>query len=188
MPRPVRVISPETASVLREILVGAVERGLGKDARGSGYTVGGKTGTAQKVGEGGYLEGKRYIASFVGFAPAEDPVLVLLIIVDEPRPIYGGGPVCGPAFARIVKQVLALEGVSAPGGATARLVRASSPAVPCSNASDVGSPLNLLGLNARRAAAALAARGVPAEIHGGGRVIAVATGGGALSVRLADSR
>ncbi|HUT99197.1 MAG TPA: penicillin-binding protein 2 [bacterium] len=187
-PRPRRVISPETAAALREILIGAVERGLGKDARGSGYTIGGKTGTAQKVGEGGYLEGKHYIASFIGFAPAQDPALVLLIIVDEPRPIYGGGPVCGPAFARIVRQVLALEGVSAPGGATARLVRADSPEVPCSTPSAAGSPLNLLGLNARKAAAVLAARGVPVEMHGSGRVVAVSTGGDALSVQLAGSR
>ncbi len=195
-PRPTRVISPETAAALREILVGAVERGLGKDARGSGYTVGGKTGTAQKVGEEGYLAGKRYIASFVGFAPAQDPALVLLIIVDEPKPIYGGGPVCGPAFARIVKQVLALEGVSAPGGATARLVRADSPEVPCAAAPAAGSPLNLLGLNARKAASALAAGGVPessthrwrVEMYGSGRVAAVSTGGSILSVRLAGSR
>jgi cell division protein FtsI/penicillin-binding protein 2 len=187
-PRPRRVISSETAAALREILVGAVERGLGKDARGSGYTVGGKTGTAQKVGNGGYLAGKRYIASFVGFAPAENPALVLLIIIDEPTPIYGGGPVCGPAFARIVKQVLALEGVSAPGGAIARLVRAPTPEVPRSTAPTDGSPLNLLGLNARKAAVALAARGVPVEMYGCGRVTAVSTGGETLSIRLTGSR
>lgn len=187
-PRPTRVISPETAAALREILVGAVERGLAKDAKGSGYTVGGKTGTAQKVGERGYLAGKHYIASFIGFAPAQDPVLVLLIIVDEPSPIYGGGPVCGPAFARIVKQVLALEGVSAPGGATARLVRADSPEVPCTAAPAAGSPLNLLGLNARKAASALASGGVPVEMYGSGRVAAVSTDGDTLSVRLAGSR
>ncbi|MCX7021910.1 MAG: penicillin-binding protein 2 [bacterium] len=147
-PHPRRVISPETAAALREILVGSVERGLGKDALGSGYTVGGKTGTAQKIGEMGYLAGKRYIASFIGFAPAQDPALVLLIIVDEPRPIYGGGPVCG----------------------------------------DVGNPLNLLGLNARRTAAALAARGAPVEMRGSGRVVSVSNGVDALSVRLAGSR
>jgi TRAP-type uncharacterized transport system substrate-binding protein len=84
--------------------------------------------------------------------------------------------------------VLALEGVSAPGGATARLVRADSPEVPCTAAPAAGSPLNLLGLNARKAASALAAGGVPVEMYGSGRVASVSTGGDNLSVRLAGSR
>ena len=186
--RPKRVINPQTAAALRDILVGAVEDGLAKAAQGSGYTVAGKTGTAQKVGSGGYLPGRRYIASFVGFAPAHSPALVLAIIIDEPRPIYGGGALCGAAFARIVKQVLALEGVSAPGGLVARLVRADTPEVPRSSAPVEGSPLDLLGLNARQAAAALSARGQPAEMHGSGRVSSVSTTEAGAVVRLGPGR
>jgi cell division protein FtsI/penicillin-binding protein 2 len=181
--KPKRVISPQTADHIRDILVGTVERGLAKQAGGSGYTVGGKTGTAQKVGEGGYLEGKRYIASFVGFAPAENPELVLLIIIDEPRPIYGGGPVCGPAFSRIVKQVLALEGVSAPDGLTARLVRTSTPEAPRPTTSEAGEGFNPLGLNAREAAAFFSARGQPCEMSGSGRVAAASTDGSRVQLK-----
>jgi cell division protein FtsI (penicillin-binding protein 3) len=180
-----RVISAETAAELREILVDTVERGLAVDAGGSGYRVGGKTGTAQKIGPGGYLDGNRYIASFVGFAPAADPRLVLLVVLDEPRPIYGGGPTCGPAFARIVRQVLALEGVPAPGALSARVVRADTPDL-LRRSAPVDGELELLGLDARRAAALISAAGLRAEFHGCGTVSAVEPDEDKLIVHLED--
>ncbi len=186
--KPVRVISQQTAAQLREILIETVEHGLAKEAGGSGYTVGGKTGTAQKVGKNGYLDGNRYIASIIGFAPADDPRLVLLIIIDEPRPIYGGGPVCGPAFSRIVKQVLALEGVSAPGGLTARLVRANSPEIPRPSLPADGEGVNLIGLNVREAAAVLSVRTLSAELYGSGRVAVVSSDADGTIVLVEASR
>ncbi len=185
---PVRVVSQRTAAQLRKILVETVEHGLAKEAGGSGYTVGGKTGTAQKVGRNGYMDGKRYIASFIGFAPAEDPRLVLLIIIDEPRPVYGGGPVCGPAFSRIVKQVLALAGVSAPGGLTARLVRAKSPEKPHLSVPADGDGVSLIGLNVREAVSVLSARALNVELYGSGRVAAVSPAKDGTLVRVEASR
>ena len=71
-----------------------------------GYTVCGKTGTAQKTdGSGTYAKGK-YIASFVGFAPAEDPAVAILVVVDEPRGKYYGGTVAGPVFRKIAQETL----------------------------------------------------------------------------------
>lgn len=108
------VLSPDVASKMREYLIAVVDEGTGKLAKIRGYPVAGKTGTAQKVipGKRGYARGK-YVASFVGFAPADDPRIVVLVVVDEPRNGYFGGVVAAPAFARITEQVLAYLGVPA---------------------------------------------------------------------------
>lgn len=106
-PRPLRrVISPDTAEKLTEILIGVVEKGTGKAARLKGYRVAGKTGTAQKAGVGGYAPDK-FIASFVGYLPAEDPQIAILVVVDEPQGTYYGGRVAAPVFRRVAEQVMA---------------------------------------------------------------------------------
>ncbi|MBE3581853.1 MAG: stage V sporulation protein D, partial [Thermoanaerobacteraceae bacterium] len=79
-----QVISPGTAETLRKLLEGVVSEGTGRNAYIPGYRVAGKTGTAQKAGPGGYMEG-RYVASFVGFAPADNPRVLALVVVDEPQ-------------------------------------------------------------------------------------------------------
>ncbi|MDW8103396.1 MAG: penicillin-binding protein 2 [Armatimonadota bacterium] len=109
-----QVLSPEVAAQMRRYLQAVVEEGTGKLARVTGYTVAGKTGTAQKVipGRRGYAPGK-YVASFVGFAPVEQPRIVVLVLVDEPRNGYYGGAVAAPAFARMTERVLAYLGVPA---------------------------------------------------------------------------
>lgn len=101
-----RVISEDTASVMRDILMGVIERGTGKKARLKMYTAAGKTGTAQKVEEGGRYSHSKFIASFLGFAPAVDPKVVILVMVDEPGPVYYGGTVAAPVFGRIAEEVL----------------------------------------------------------------------------------
>lgn len=108
------VLSPEIAGKMREYLEAVVDEGTGKLARVRGYKIAGKTGTAQKVipGRRGYASGK-YIASFVGFAPADDPRIVALVVVDEPHNGYFGGVVVAPAFAQITERVLAYLGVPA---------------------------------------------------------------------------
>lgn len=102
-PEPVTVVSPRTAHLMTSILEGVVERGTGKNAAVDGWRVAGKTGTARKYIEGvGYSRAK-YYASFVGFAPVEDPQVVLLVVVDSPtKGLYYGGQAAAPVFQRIL--------------------------------------------------------------------------------------
>ena len=98
MGRPIR---PEVARKVREMLVGVTEEGgTGKRASVHGYSIGGKTGTAQKAVPGGYSS-TDYYASFVGFVPAREPVFSVLVSVERPRPQHTGGFVSAPAFAKI---------------------------------------------------------------------------------------
>ncbi|MGH3010700.1 MAG: peptidoglycan D,D-transpeptidase FtsI family protein [Gaiellaceae bacterium] len=101
-----RVISATTARQLTKMLRRVVEEGSGTTAQVDGYRVAGKTGTAAKPDpEGGYSE-TRYVASFVGFAPAKRPELVVLVTVDEPRGAIWGGTVAAPPFAEIMEFAL----------------------------------------------------------------------------------
>ena len=100
-----KAISPMTACRMRNLLMGVVERGTGKKAKPSDYTAGGKTGTAQKIENGTYSHGK-FVASFIGFAPAEKPVLSVVVCVDEPHPAYYGGDVAAPVFKNVVDESL----------------------------------------------------------------------------------
>jgi cell division protein FtsI (penicillin-binding protein 3) len=99
-----RVVSRETAEALREILSVAVADGTGTGAQIPGYRVAGKTGTAQKPKENGrgYQVG-RYVASFVGFAPVEDPRIAAIVMMDEPKTAIWGGVVAAPAFRNTVE-------------------------------------------------------------------------------------
>ncbi len=102
-----RVISEYTASLLSEILRRVVSEGTGISAQIKGYDVAGKTGTAQKV-DPSTKEYTRsmHIASFAGFVPVENPVLSLIVIIDNPKGKYFGGDVAAPAFKKIASQVL----------------------------------------------------------------------------------
>jgi len=106
-PKVVRqIISPETSAEMRMLLEKVVSKGTGRNAFVDGYRVGGKTGTAQVVGSGGYVQGK-YVASFAGFAPAEDPQIAILVMIAEPKGgIYFGGLVAAPVFQAIAKDTL----------------------------------------------------------------------------------
>ncbi|MDK2820673.1 MAG: hypothetical protein PWP31_638 [Clostridia bacterium] len=101
-----QVISPATAQKVAELLENVVSKGTGRNAYIPGYRVGGKTGTAQKAGPGGYMDGK-YVASFVGFAPVNNPRIVCLVTIDEPKGYpYYGGTLAAPVFKRVVSDVL----------------------------------------------------------------------------------
>jgi cell division protein FtsI (penicillin-binding protein 3) len=100
-----RILTPETVSIMQEGLSGVVEEGTGKSARLTGYSSAGKTGTAQKFINGQYSKTK-YIASYVGFAPAKNPALVAIIVINEPRGQYYGGIVAAPAFKQIMERAL----------------------------------------------------------------------------------
>jgi cell division protein FtsI (penicillin-binding protein 3) len=98
-----RVLSAETASMLSRMLASVVETGTGGAAQIPGYQVAGKTGTARKLVDGRYV--RRYMASFVGFLPASDPRVVIVVSIDEPRTVYGG-VAAAPAFSEIARHVI----------------------------------------------------------------------------------
>ncbi len=101
-----RVISEETSKQVRHALESVVAKGTGRKAFIDGYRVGGKTGTAQKVGpNGGYLK-NNHIVSFIGVAPADDPQLVVYIAVDNPKGIQFGGVVAAPIVGNILHDSL----------------------------------------------------------------------------------
>ncbi|MEW6522545.1 MAG: penicillin-binding transpeptidase domain-containing protein [Bacillota bacterium] len=105
-PTPVRrVISETTAAELRRGLEMVVDGGTGRNAFIEGYRIAGKTGTAQKVIGGAVVHG-RYIASFVGFAPADNPQVVGLVMVDDPVGAYYGGQVAAPVFGAMIRDIL----------------------------------------------------------------------------------
>ena len=111
-PRAVRrVVSPRTAAVMRDFLQAVVDSGTATRARLPWTKVAGKTGTAQKYDPATrtYARG-RYISSFVGFLPADDPRLVCLVLVDEPRKGYYGGEVAAPIFRDIMEDIRRVRG------------------------------------------------------------------------------
>ena len=104
-PRGERVISSETAAKLQDMLEAVVTEGTAKAGKLEGYTAAGKTGTAQKVENGRYSQTK-VVASFAGFAPATNPVISMIVMVDEPVGAHHGGDVAAPIFKRVAEQVL----------------------------------------------------------------------------------
>ena len=100
---PRRVLSEETARMLTRMLASVVSTGTGGAAEIPGYQVAGKTGTARKLVDGRYV--RRYMASFVGFLPASDPRVVIVVSIDEPRTIYGG-VAAAPVFSEIARHVI----------------------------------------------------------------------------------
>jgi cell division protein FtsI/penicillin-binding protein 2 len=101
-----RVVSEETAARVAKMLTGVVEEGTGKMAQMQGLTSAGKTGTAQKIEPGGGYSHNKFIASFIGFAPAQDPVVTIIVSLDEPRPYYFGGVVAAPVFKSVAADVV----------------------------------------------------------------------------------
>lgn len=97
------VISEETSKLVRYALESVVAKGTGRNAYLNGYRVGGKTGTAQKVKDGRYMDGN-YILSFIGFMPANDPEVVVYVAVDNPKGVVQyGGTVAAPIAKRVVE-------------------------------------------------------------------------------------
>lgn len=110
-PRGRRVIAPAVAAQVRTMLEGVLgPGGTASEVSVPGYTLAGKTGTAEVAEDGGYSETK-YVASFIGFAPAQDPRLLVAVIVDQPLGDYYGGSVAAPAFGKIAGFALPYLGV-----------------------------------------------------------------------------
>jgi cell division protein FtsI (penicillin-binding protein 3) len=112
-PKGKRIVSRSTAAELRKMLEGVVRvGGTGSEAAIDGYTLAGKTGTANKIDpETGTYSDTAYVASFVGFAPARDPKLLVTVNVDEPRGGIYGGEIAAPAFQRIAQFALPYLGI-----------------------------------------------------------------------------
>jgi cell division protein FtsI (penicillin-binding protein 3) len=187
-PEPVRqVISPATARMLTRMLVKAVDTGTGHNAAIAGYPVAGKTGTAQKLDP----VTRRYsrapgVLSFVGWAPADEPRFVMLVILDEPKNASWGSEVAAPVFAAVGREILRYLDVVPRDGQSVQIVTGPSSQLP---ASGVTAPVRLVGTDVtvdadggrampdltgktlRGALAALAPLHIAVEIRGQGRVV-----------------
>lgn len=105
-----KVMTPDIAAELTDMLVGVVEHGTGEPAAIKGLRIAGKTGTAQKVNQARktYFD-NRFVSSFVGFFPAEKPKYVLLIVVDDPQGEHYGASVAAPTFRAVVEEILTIR-------------------------------------------------------------------------------
>jgi cell division protein FtsI (penicillin-binding protein 3) len=112
-PAPQRVISETTAATMRQMMEGVVLEGTGRPAQIPGYTTAGKTGTAQKIDPAtGRYSPNQYIASFVGYAPLNNPAITILVVLDSPVGVHHGGDVAGPVFRKIAEQILPYLGAA----------------------------------------------------------------------------
>ena len=104
-----QILSEETSGTMRYILEQVVAEGSGKNAAVPGFRIGGKTATSEKLPR----SLKKYISSFIGFAPADDPEVLALITIDEPEGIYYGGTIAAPVVADVFKNILPYLGIQA---------------------------------------------------------------------------
>lgn len=118
-----RVVSPQVARMLSELLVAVTEgEGTGVEAAIDGYKVAGKTATAQKTDPAtGRYSLDRFIASFVGFVPADKPLVTIAVMLDEPMVEHAGGAVAAPIFRRVARMALEARGLTPKGTARADL-------------------------------------------------------------------
>ncbi|MBQ7825307.1 MAG: PASTA domain-containing protein, partial [Clostridia bacterium] len=139
-------ISPQTSATMRALLGSVVSEGGGKNARLDGWTVGGKTGTAQ-IYKDGRIEKNLHIGSFVGFAPVEEPEVAVLVIVDEAqvKPDYGG-TTAAPFAAQILTEILPLLGVEKTDGSAQR-ASVTMPDVTGMNVADARAILRETGID-----------------------------------------
>ena len=183
-----RVIEQPTVDAVTALLEGVVDHGTGRLAAVPGYTVAGKTGTAQKVDPNGRYSMIDHIASFVGYVPARRPAIVVLVSLDTPKgPKNQGGDVAAPLFARIAEpalrrlavapddpdRVLTASVPAAPAVVPASWdpsARAASAPAPDETDTEPGVMPDLRGRSAREAAIAAARRGLIVELAGSGRV------------------
>ena len=107
-PEPTEVTDAKTAATVREMMENVILKGTGTPARLNGYTAAGKSGTAQKIDTNtGRYSPNQYVASFVGFAPVNEPAVTILVMLDSPEGAHHGGEVGGPVFKRVAERVLA---------------------------------------------------------------------------------
>lgn len=103
------IISPKTTNIMKTVLEQVVSAGTGHNAYVEGMRIGGKTATSEKLPRG---NGK-YIASFIGFAPADNPTVIAMVLIDEPTGLYYGGTIAAPVIAELFEMVLPYLGIEA---------------------------------------------------------------------------
>lgn len=103
-----RVISERTSERMRSLLLGAVQKGTGKQAKIDSLPIGGKTGTSKIIVDGKYSN-SHYYSSFIGFYPAENPTIVCYVLISKPKGHYYGGLVSAPVFKNILTRIYELE-------------------------------------------------------------------------------
>ena len=103
------IVSEETSATMREILEMVVKEGSGKNGQVEGYRIGGKTATSQTLPRGS----GRYISSYIGFAPADDPQVIAIAIVNTPQGVYYGGQVAAPIIRQLFENILPYMGIEA---------------------------------------------------------------------------
>lgn len=165
-------IRAETSDTMRELLEAVVKQGGGKNAAVPGYRIGGKTGTSEKVAQDAAGGAKEYIVSFIGFAPADDPQIVILVLLDTPSSSTGiyisGGQMAAPTVGKMMADILPYLGVE-PSYSEAEKTYMDK-TVP-----------NVTGLSVEQAKAALEEVGLQARVYGeGGTVTAQLPGSGAV--------
>ena len=101
------IISEETSETMRMLLKSVVEEGSGKNGYIEGYSIGGKTATSQTLPR----SANKYIASFIGFAPAEDPQVLGMVVIHDPQGVYYGGTIAAPVLRDIYDNVLPYLGI-----------------------------------------------------------------------------
>lgn len=101
------IVSEETSATMREILEMVVKEGSGKNGQVEGYRIGGKTATSQTLPRGS----GRYISSYIGFAPADDPQVIAIAIVNTPQGVYYGGQVAAPIIRQLFENILPYMGI-----------------------------------------------------------------------------
>lgn len=175
-----RALKPETADSLRKALELVVEDGSATRAQIEGLSVAGKTGTARKVMGGSYSGDHR--STFVGFFPADDPVVALLVMLDEPTTHYFGGVVAAPIFQRIAERWAptfpkVAERMAPPEEFPTFDDVRDTPAVPTAAAVSTSTPADTLttmpdvtGWSVRQAVHLFQQRGVEVRVHGNGRI------------------
>lgn len=105
-----RILSEETSATMRYVLEQVVAEGSGRKAAVEGFSIGGKTATSEKLPR----SRKKYISSFLGFAPANDPKVIALITIDEPEGIYYGGTIAAPVIGTLFENILPCMDTSKP--------------------------------------------------------------------------
>jgi cell division protein FtsI (penicillin-binding protein 3) len=114
-----RAISARAARIVKNIMKTVVtEGGTGVNAALEGYSVGGKTGTSRKLDRNGQYSDNSHTASFIGFTPADNPEIAIIVVIDEPKGKYYGGIVAAPVFKQIAQQTLNYLNVPPEGGTT----------------------------------------------------------------------
>ncbi|MBR9976168.1 MAG: PASTA domain-containing protein [Bacteroidetes bacterium] len=157
-----RVVSSETSRIMRGFMEGVVDSGTARLARIEGMTIGGKTGTSQRLVNGSYSN-KSHVASFVGFFPVEDPEILILVILDAPKRGYYGGSTAGPIFRKIAMRII---------NSSSAFAKKPEPLYASFQGNDRIRVPNVRGMRPDIAAQVLKAHGFNMETVGSGEVVA----------------